>query len=70
MAKNQEKKVTIFIPKESRNDTERFISVNGEAILVQTGKAVEVPEKFAEVIRNSEEMAQISAEYIEKNISL
>ncbi len=70
MAKNQEKKVTIFIPKESRNDTERFISVNGEAIIVQTGKSVEVPEKFAEVIRNSEEMAQISAEYIEKNISL
>ena len=70
MAKSQEKRVTIFIPKESRDDTERFISVNGEAILVQTGKSVEVPQKFAEVIKNSEEMAAVSAEYIENNISL
>ncbi len=69
MAKSQEKRVTIFIPKESRDDTERFISVNGEAILVQTGKSVEVPQKFAEVIKNSEEMAAVSAEYIENNIS-
>lgn len=70
MAKNTEKMVTVFIPKESRNDTERFISVNGEAILVQTGKNVEIPERFAEVIKNSEEMARISAEYIDSNISI
>ncbi len=70
MAKKIEKMVKIFIPKESRNDTERFISVNGERILVQTGKTVEVPERFAEVIRNSEKMAQLSQEYIDKNISL
>lgn len=70
MAVKSEKMQKIFIPKESRNDTERFISVNGERILVQTGKTVEVPERFAEVIRNSEKMAQISQEYIDKNISL
>lgn len=70
MAKKTEKMVKIFIPKESRNDTERFISVNGERILVQTGKSVEVPERFAEVIKNSEKMAAVSAEYIDKNISL
>ena len=70
MANKTEKLVEIFIPKESRNDTERFISVNGERILVQTGKTVEVPARFAEVIKNSEKMAQISAEYIDKNISL
>ena len=62
--------VTVFLPKESRNDTERFISVNGERILVQTGKNVEVPERFAEVIKNSEKMSAVSAEYIDKNISL
>lgn len=62
--------VTVFIPKESRNDTERFVSVNGERILIQTGKNVEVPERFAEVIKNSEKMAAVSAEYIDKNISL
>ncbi len=65
-----EKLVSVFIPKQSRDDTERFIGVNGERILVQTGKTVEIPERFAEVIRNSEEMAAISAEYIDKNISL
>lgn len=65
-----EKLVSVFIPKTSRNDTERFIAVNGERILVQTGKNVEIPERFAEVIKNSENMAAISAAYIDANISL
>ncbi len=68
--KTSEKLVSVFIPKQSRNDTERFIAVNGERILVQTGKTVEIPERFAEVIKNSEKMAAISAEYIDANISL
>lgn len=68
--KKSEKMVTVFIPKESRNDNERFVAVNGEKILIQTGKNVEVPERFAEVIKNSEKMAVLSAEYINKNISL
>lgn len=65
-----EKLVSVFIPKQSRNDTERFIAVNGERILVQTGKTVEIPQRFAEVIRNSEAMAAVSAAYIDANISL
>lgn len=65
-----EKLVSVFIPKQSRNDTERFVAVNGERILVQTGKTVEVPERFAEVIANSEKMAAVSAAYIDANISL
>ncbi len=67
---NKEKLVSVFIPKQSRNDTERFVAVNGERILIQTGKTVEVPERFAEVIRNSEAMAAVSAAYIDANISL
>lgn len=70
MSQKKGKMIPVFIPKESRNDTERFISVNGESILVQTGKTVEVPAHFAEVIKNSEKMARISAEYIDQNISL
>ena len=66
----KEKLVSVFIPKQSRNDNERFIGVNGERILVQTGKNVEIPEKFAEVIRNSEKMAAVSAEYIDANVSV
>ena len=65
-----EKLVSVFIPKQSRNDTERFIAVNGERILVQTGKAVEIPERFAEVLKNSERMAAVSAAYIDANISV
>lgn len=67
---SSEKFVSVFIPKQSRNDTERFVAVNGERILVQTGKTVEIPERFAEVIKNSEEMAAVSAAYIDANISL
>lgn len=66
----KEKLVSVFIPKQSRNDTERFIAVNGERILVQTGKTVEIPERFAEVLRNSEKMAAVSAAYIDANISV
>lgn len=67
--KKEEKLVPVFIPKQSRNDTERFVSVNGERILIQTGKTVEVPERFAEVIKNSESMAAEAAAYIDANIS-
>ena len=67
---SSEKLVSVFIPKQSRNDTERFVAVNGERILVQTGKTVEIPERFAEVIKNSEEVAAVSAAYIDANISL
>ena len=66
----KEKLVSVFIPKTSRNDTERFVAVNGERILVQTGKTVEIPERFAEVIKNSEAMAAVSAAYIDANISI
>jgi hypothetical protein len=37
---------------------------------VQTGKTVEIPQRFAEVVKNSEEMASVSAAYIDANISL
>ncbi len=68
--KKNEKLVPVFIPKTSRGDTERFIAVNGERILVQTGKTVEIPERFAEVIRNSEAMAAEASAYIDANVSV
>lgn len=60
----------VFIPKQSRNDNERFVAVNGERILVQTGKRVSVPERFAEVLENSAEMEKLSEEYIAAKISV
>ena len=54
-----EKKVKVFIPKESRNDTERFVSVNGERILIQTGKTVEVPENGPKYLALSESLERV-----------
>lgn len=44
---------TVFIPRMNKNDTERFVAVNGENMLVQTGKQIELPARFAEVIESS-----------------
>ena len=68
--KTTEELVSVFIPKQGRNDTERFVAVTGERILVQTGKTVEVPKRFAEVIKNSEQMAAVAARYIDANASM
>ena len=35
---NNISKRTVFIPKRSKNDTERYVAVNGENMLIQTGK--------------------------------
>ena len=67
--KNEEL-VSVFIPRTSRNDTERFIAVNGERILIQTGKTVAVPRRFAEVIKNSMASDAEAAAYIEANVSV
>lgn len=56
---------TVFIPKRSKNDTERYVAVNGENMLIQTGKAVEVPIKFAEVIEASQRQDAAAEAFIE-----
>ena len=58
---------TVFIPKEGRNDTERYVAVNGKRILVRCGEAVSVPKQFAEVIEHSLRMSAASDEYIAEN---
>ena len=42
----------------------RFVSVNGEAYLIQRGVDVEVPAAVAEVLRHSEEMDNAANEKI------
>ena len=56
---------TVFIPRRSKNDTERYVAVNGENMLIQTGKAVEVPLRFAEVIENSQRQDNAAEAFIE-----
>lgn len=71
MAKVQENTInaakmrTVFIPRKNKNDTERFVAVNGENILVQTGKAIDVPIRFAEVIETSQRQDSAAEAYIE-----
>lgn len=56
--------VPLFIPRRDKTDTQRYICVNGEAILVQTGKQVYVQRKFAEVIENSMSAEEKALAYI------
>ncbi len=67
MNKTEIKTKTVFIPRLGRNDTERYIAVNGKRMLVRTGEAVELPAEFAEVIENSMAMDACSDEYIAMN---
>lgn len=64
MFKNGEKK-EVFIPRRNKNDTERYVAVNGENMLIQTGKIVEVPLKFAEVIEESGRQDEAAEAFIE-----
>lgn len=59
-----EKTRFVFIPKTSKNDTERFIGVNGENLLVQTGRRVELPERFALVFEAQAKQDAAAEEYI------
>ena len=64
-----EEMVDLYIPKKSRDDTERFLAVNGENILVKTGVKVKVKRKFKEVYDNSVAQEAAAAEFIANNIN-
>lgn len=73
MAKKTETKtndlVTVFVPKQNKNDTQLFVGINGKRYLIKKGVKVDVPRPVAEVIANSEAMSKIADEYIEANAS-
>lgn len=64
-----EELVELFIPKKSRDDTERFLAVNGENVMVQTGVTVKVKRKFKEVYDNSVAQEAAAEEFISNNIN-
>lgn len=65
---NEAKKTkTVFIPKRGRNDSERYVAVNGRRMIIKCGEPVEVPAEFAAVIEHSLETERISDEYISEN---
>lgn len=59
-------RVKVKLPKENKDDTDLYVSVNGESFLIKRGVVVEVPEYVAEVIRHSEDMNEFALAYIEK----
>ena len=61
----KEKTRTVFIPRKNKNDTERYVAVNGENMLIQTGRNVEVPLRFAEGIENSLRLDAAAEAFIE-----
>ena len=62
-----EKMREIFITRKNKADTERYVAVNGENMLVQTGKLISVPERFAEVILESLRCDAAAERFIEAN---
>ena len=64
-----DEEVELFIPKKSRDDTERFLAVNGENVLVKTGIKVKVKRKFKEVYENSVAQEAAAEEFISNNIN-
>lgn len=62
-----EKLREIFIPRKNKADTERYVAVNGENMLVQTGKVISVPERFAEIIEESQRSDAFAEKFIETN---
>lgn len=58
-------KEKVYIPPEGRGDTQRFISVNGRRLLVQTGKELFLPKMYAEVIKNSQAQDREAQAYID-----
>lgn len=59
--------VEIYIPRKNKGDTERYVAVNGENMLIKTGCTVTVPLRFAEVIRESERCDAAAEAFIEAN---
>ncbi len=63
--KRSERKV--YIEKRGRNDSERYVAVNGRRMIIQCGKEIYVPAEFAEVIEHSCRQDRLSDEFIAKN---
>ena len=59
--------VEIYIPRKNKGDTERYVAVNGENMLIKTGITVNVPVHFAEVIAESQRCDAAAEAFIEAN---
>ena len=68
----KEKMVKIRIPRDRRDDSDVYVSVNERSWLIKRGVEVEVPECVAEVLRNQEialEKADAYNDEVENKVS-
>lgn len=68
-AEKRDTEVIHLFKDNSRYSSPRFVSVNGEAYLIQRGVDVEVPAAVAEVLRHSEEMDNAANAKIEAAVA-
>lgn len=59
----KENTVTLRLPKTKELQDDVFVSVNNRNWLIARGQKVEVPPEVAEVLRHSEEMAEVALAY-------
>lgn len=58
-----EKTVRIKLPRDSKNSSDVFVSVNERTWLIKRGVAVDVPECVAEVLEHKEQMEESLYEF-------
>lgn len=63
----KEELVSVYIPKEGRNDDSLYIAVNGRRMLVKKGVPLMLPKMFADVVKNSQRQDAAAQKYIEEN---
>lgn len=63
----KEELVSVFIPKEGRNDDSLYIAVNGRRMLVKKGVPLMLPKMFADVVKNSQRQDAAAQKFIEDN---
>ena len=64
-------KVTVKLPRSTDKHGENYlyVAVNGRGMKIMRGVSVDVPKPIAEVLKNSEEMQDVAADYAEKATS-
>lgn len=55
--------VEIFLPKRHPHDDQQYVAVNGERILVQRGKLLRLPSRFAAALQESMDQQERAEAY-------
>lgn len=69
-SKTQEtvKKVIVHLPRAPQGESQQeWVAVNGKSMIIQRGVDVEVPEEFANALRDSDRAAELTDRFIEGN---